>query len=52
MTIKWEIGWGGEGIFLEKRVIVKARWLRLKMRDAFEKSGIDYFCLVYRTHIG
>lgn len=46
------MGWGGEEMFLAKRIIVKARLLRLRMRDIFGKSGIDHFCLVYRILIG
>lgn len=45
------MGWGGEEMFLAKRIIVKARLLRLRMRDIFGKSGIDHFCLVYRILI-
>lgn len=30
-------------MFLDKRIIVKARLFRLKMRDIFGKSGIDHF---------
>lgn len=52
LTIKWEMGWDSEEMFLDKRIIIKARLLRFKMKNIFGKSGINHFCLVYRILIG